>query len=141
QAVLRPHVSGGQSSLTPSQGGSIGGSLNQAGASLPGVVMCAQCGSRFAAGVKFCGRCGGKVFLPVSESHVSHGGQRSGAGGQSPGVPPSGSGGGGSSVAAYGNTGVRCGRCGTNYAPGTKFCGRCGIPIGQSAPPVHVATR
>jgi serine/threonine protein kinase len=141
QAVLRPHLSGGQSSLTPSQGGSIGGSISRPDTSLPGVVMCAQCGSRFAAGVKFCGRCGGKVFLPVSEAHVSHGGQ-SGAGGQSLGAPSSSGGGGlGASVIGYGNTGVRCGRCGTNYAPGTKFCGRCGIPIQQNAPPVHVAPR
>lgn len=137
QAMLRPHLSGGQGSLTPSQGGSIGGDVSRAGASLPGVVMCAQCGSRFAAGVKFCGRCGGKVFLPVSESHASHGGQ-SGAG-QSLGA--SSSGGGGRSVVGYGNTGVRCMRCGTNYAPGTKFCGRCGIPIQQSATPIHVAPR
>ncbi|HEX8890167.1 MAG TPA: protein kinase [Pyrinomonadaceae bacterium] len=141
QAVLRPHVSGGQSSLTPSQGGSIGGDVSRAGASLPGVVMCAQCGSRFASGVKFCGRCGGKVFLPVSEGHPSHGSPSGAGGGQSLGAPSSAGGVGGASVAAYGNTGVRCGRCGTNYAPGTKFCGRCGIPIVQSAQPIHVAPR
>jgi serine/threonine protein kinase len=132
QAVLRPHMSGGQSSLTPSRGGSIGGSMSGPGASLPGVVMCAQCGSRFAAGVKFCGRCGGKVFLPVAEPHTNQGGQ-------SIGVP--GSSGSGGSVAAYGSTGVRCARCGTTYSAGTKFCGRCGISIGQSATPVHVAPR
>jgi eukaryotic-like serine/threonine-protein kinase len=123
QAVLRPHVSGGQSSgLTPSRGGSIGGS--GPGSSLPGVVMCAQCGSRFAAGVKFCGRCGGRVFLPVNDAPGSQPGS---AQTQSPGSM------GGGSVVAHGATGVRCGRCGTNYPPGTKFCGRCGIPI-QSAP-------
>jgi serine/threonine protein kinase len=134
QAVLRPHMSGGQSGqMTPSRGGSIGGSMSGPGRSLPGVVMCAQCGSRFAAGVKFCGRCGGKVFLPVSETHASQGGQNAGAPGSS---------GSGRSVVGYGSTGVRCARCGTNYSAGTKFCGRCGISIAQSAaPPVHVAPR
>jgi serine/threonine protein kinase len=133
QAVLRPHMSGGQSSLTPSRGGSIGGSISGPGRSLPGVVMCAQCGSRFAAGVKFCGRCGGKVFLPVSEAHPGQGGQNTGA--------PGSSGGSGRSVVGYGSTGVRCARCGTTYSAGTKFCGRCGISIAQSAPPIHVAPR
>ncbi|HJU56930.1 MAG TPA: protein kinase [Pyrinomonadaceae bacterium] len=125
QAVLRPHVSGGPGSgLSPSRGGSIGGGSGP-GSSLPGVVMCAQCGSRFAAGVKFCGRCGGRVFLPVNDAPGSQ------SGSQHPQPPGSMSGGG--SVVAHGATGVRCGRCGTNYPPGTKFCGRCGIPI-QSAP-------
>ncbi len=124
QAVLRPHMSGGQSSgLSPSRGGSIGGGSGP-GSSLPGVVMCAQCGSRFAAGVKFCGRCGGRVFLPVNDAPGSQ------SGSQHPQAPGSMSG--GASVVAHGATGVRCGRCGTNYPPGTKFCGRCGIPI-QSA--------
>jgi serine/threonine protein kinase len=132
QAVLRPHMSGGQSSLTPSRGGSIGGSMSGPGTSLPGVVMCAQCGSRFAAGVKFCGRCGGKVFLPVAEPHANQGGHGLGAPGSS---------GSGRSVVGYGSTGVRCARCGTTYSAGTKFCGRCGISIVQSAPPVHVAPR
>lgn len=126
QAVLRPHPSGGQ--LTPSRGGSIGGSIGGQGRSLPGVVMCAQCGSRFAAGVKFCGRCGGRVFLPVSDAQGSQGGNRgSGATG--------GSGSGSRSVVAHGTSGVQCSRCGTNYAPGTKFCGRCGIPIQSAAQP------
>jgi serine/threonine protein kinase len=132
QAVLRPHASGGQGSLTPSRGGSIGGSIGGGGASLPGVVMCAQCGSRFAAGVKFCGRCGGKVFLPVNETHANHGGQNMGQPGSS---------GSGRSVVGYGSTGVRCARCGTTYSAGTKFCGRCGISIAQGAPPINVAPR
>jgi tRNA A-37 threonylcarbamoyl transferase component Bud32 len=133
QAVLRPSPSGGQ--LTPSRGGSIGGGVSGpgGGGSLPGVVMCAQCGSRFAAGVKFCGRCGGRVFLPVSDAQTSQGGARSvGAGGSL--------GSGSHSVMAHGASGVRCSRCRTNYPPGTKFCGRCGIPI-QSAPPTHVSPR
>ena len=135
QAVLRPHASGGQSGqMTPSRGGSIGGSMSGPASSLPGVVMCAQCGSRFAAGVKFCGRCGGRNFLPVNDP------PRNQTGPQTTGLQ----GGAGRSVVGYGSgsTGVRCGRCGTVYAPGTKFCGRCGISIqAASAPPVYTAPR
>jgi hypothetical protein len=130
QAVLRPHASGGQ--LTPSRGGSIGGSMSGPNSSLPGVVMCAQCSSRFAAGVKFCGRCGGRIFLPVNEAQGSQSGQNAGAPGSISAGP---------SVVGYGTSGVRCTGCGTLYAAGTKFCGRCGISIGQSAQPVHVAPR
>ena len=143
QAMLRPPAGAQSSQLTPSQGGSIGGGMSGPGSSIPGVVMCAQCGSRFAAGIKFCGRCGSKVFLPVSDSQPSQGSSRP-SGGQSLGAPSSPSSGGagaGFSVAAYGASGVRCPKCGTNYAPGTKFCGRCGISIQQAAAPVHVAPR
>ncbi len=132
QAVLRPSPSGGQ--ISPSRGGSIGGSMSGPASSLPGVVMCAQCGSRFAAGVKFCGRCGGRVFLPVSDGgQANQGGARdaSAPGSFGSGVRP---------PAFHGTGGVQCSRCGTNYSAGTKFCGRCGIPI-QSATAVHASPR
>ncbi|HEX8847217.1 MAG TPA: protein kinase [Pyrinomonadaceae bacterium] len=138
QAVLRPHMSGGQSGqATPSRGGSIGGSAggSRPSGSLPGVVMCAQCGSRFAAGVKFCGRCGGKIFLPVNEP------QRGPSGQQFVGPPAGGVAGQRPPISGGGTTGVRCARCGTVYAPGTKFCGRCGIPTQGSAPPPNVFNR
>ena len=52
--------------LTPSRGGSLdsraGGATNT-----PRVVACASCGSRFAEGIKFCGRCGGTTFMFVRE--------------------------------------------------------------------------
>ena len=88
--------------------------------------MCSQCGSRFAAGVKFCGRCGGRVFLPVNDAPGSQPGSSHQP--HSPGSI------GGGSVVGHAATGVRCARCGTNYPPGTKFCGRCGIPIQAAAP-------
>lgn len=133
QAVLRPHASGSQ--LTPSRGGSIGGSASGPGSSVPGVVMCAQCSSRFAAGVKFCGRCGGRIFLPVNEPPANQGNQNAGTQGASVSIGPS--------VVGYGASGTRCERCGTMYAVGTKFCGRCGITIGQRTQqqPVHVLPR
>src|SRR5882672_7980700 len=51
--------------LTPSRGGSLD---SHAGviASTPRVVACANCGSRFAEGIKFCGRCGNATFIFVS---------------------------------------------------------------------------
>ena len=131
QAVLRPSPSGGQ--ISPSRGGSIPGA-SRPGSSLPGVVMCAQCSSRFAAGVKFCGRCGGRVFLPVNDAQGSQGGGQSlGAGGSL--------GSGTRSAVAYGASGIQCARCGTNYPAGTKFCGRCGIPIQAASSSVHVSPR
>jgi serine/threonine protein kinase len=132
QAVLRPSHSGGQ--VSPSRGGSIGGA-SRPGSSLPGVVMCAQCSSRFAAGVKFCGRCGGRVFLPVNDTQAGSG-PGSGLGLGSGSSLSSGN----RSVGAYGSGGIQCSRCGTNYQAGTKFCGRCGIPI-QAAASTHVPSR
>jgi serine/threonine protein kinase len=126
QAQLRPFTGSG-SPASPSRGGSSGIGSGQP-ASLPGVVMCAQCGSRFAAGVRFCGRCGGTVFHQVSpggQGAIDHGASviahGSGAGQQSSTV---------------------CPRCGVNYPAGTKFCGRCGISIGMGVPaarPVQAA--
>ena len=34
---------------------------------MPGIVACANCNARFAAGVKFCGRCGNRSFTVISE--------------------------------------------------------------------------
>jgi serine/threonine protein kinase len=132
QAVLRPSPSGGQ--VSPSRGGGSIGGASRSGGSLPGVVMCAQCSSRFAAGVKFCGRCGGRVFLPVNDAQG--GGPEGNLGRGSLGGAGSGS----RSVGAYASGGIQCSRCGTNYPSGTKFCGRCGIPI-QGPTQVHVSPR
>ncbi|HVG34337.1 MAG TPA: protein kinase [Pyrinomonadaceae bacterium] len=95
--------------ISPSRGGSLGEASHTG--SVPGVVVCAQCSARFAAGVRFCGRCGGTVFHSVE-------GQQ-GAGG-SGGLGGSG---------AHPASGVRCQRCGVTYPAGTRFCGRCGITI------------
>ncbi|HEY3026613.1 MAG TPA: protein kinase [Pyrinomonadaceae bacterium] len=92
--------------LSPSRGGSLGSSAGRPG-STPGVVACAKCGSRFAAGAKFCGRCGNTTFEEVTvEHHVERGSKES---------PRPGS--------------TQCTRCGSVYAAGIKFCGRCGIAI------------
>jgi serine/threonine-protein kinase len=63
QAQLKSQPSPSQ--ITPSHGS---GGTSGPHSSIPGVIMCKQCGSRFAAGAKFCGRCGGSVFVPVVEA-------------------------------------------------------------------------
>ena len=93
--------------LTPSRGGSLTSKHGDQSTTLV-VVMCTRCHSRFAEGVKFCGRCGNTTFQPVSgELHTP-----------AQTAPAS---------------GVTCARCGHTYAAATKFCGRCGIPLGSPA--------
>jgi hypothetical protein len=105
EAQLKIGVSNNQ--LSPSRGGSLDSKHGGHSTTLV-VVMCTKCHSRFAEGVKFCGRCGNTTFQPVSgELQISP-----------PTPPPS---------------GVSCPRCGHRYAPNTRFCGRCGIPIGTAA--------
>jgi serine/threonine protein kinase len=93
--------------LTPSRGGSLTSRHGDQSTTLV-VVMCTKCHSRFAEGVKFCGRCGNTTFQPVSGDL------------QTPTQTPPAS-------------GVTCARCGHTYSAATKFCGRCGIPIGNPA--------
>lgn len=68
QAQLRP-THGTASQPSPSQGASTGGSAR--GSVMPGIVACANCGSRYAEGVRFCGRCGGGKFAPISAANLS----------------------------------------------------------------------
>jgi eukaryotic-like serine/threonine-protein kinase len=51
---------------TASQPSSSQGSSSSGASLMPGIVACTNCGSRFAEGVKFCGRCGGRAFAVVS---------------------------------------------------------------------------
>ena len=105
EAQLKIGVSNNQ--LSPSRGGSLDSKHGVHSTTLV-VVMCTKCHSRFAEGVKFCGRCGNTTFQPVSgELQVL------------PPTPPP--------------PGVACPRCGHRYPPNTRFCGRCGIPIGTAA--------
>jgi serine/threonine protein kinase len=124
QAQLRSAASGSQHS--PSRGGASGIGSGPP-SSIPGVVMCAQCGSRFASGVKFCGRCGGTAFQAVTDAPGAQPRPQ-----QPFQPPPSGNQFGGQSVYAHAAPNT-CQRCGTTYPSGTKFCGRCGIPIQSAA--------
>jgi serine/threonine protein kinase len=68
EQVIQAHlktVQGTASQPSPSQ---EGGSSSAAPSSLmPGIVACTNCNSRFAEGVKFCGRCGNRSFKTISE--------------------------------------------------------------------------
>ncbi len=62
QAHLRARSEQG-SNPSPSQGSSSSGIHSSV---MPGIVACSNCNSRFAEGVKFCGRCGNRSFVLVS---------------------------------------------------------------------------
>lgn len=115
QAQLRAAVSANQ--LTPSQGGAGSSGIGSPASTIPGVVSCTRCGARFAAGIKFCGRCGSSSFYSINVEQDRQSNVGASASGQS--VP----------VQARG---THCARCGTNYPAGTKFCGRCGVVINSS---------
>jgi serine/threonine protein kinase len=99
---------GSSNQLTPSRGGSLDSKHGGHSTTLV-VVMCSRCHSRFAEGVKFCGRCGNTTFHPVSGELQPESSRH----------PPA--------------SGMTCSRCGQTYAGTTKFCGRCGIPLGNPA--------
>src|SRR5829696_4374569 len=63
EAQLKIGVSSNQ--LSPSRGGSLD-SKHGVNSTTLSVVVCTQCHSRFAEGVKFCGRCGNTTFQPVT---------------------------------------------------------------------------
>ena len=114
EQIIQAQFRSGPSSdhLTPSKGGSLD-SRTGAGSLAPRVVSCTKCNSRFAEGIKFCGRCGNATFQPVPETPKFAG--QSGT----PVAPTSGS--------------VACPRCQHLYPASIKFCGRCGIPIGSQS--------
>ncbi|MGI8813470.1 MAG: serine/threonine-protein kinase [Pyrinomonadaceae bacterium] len=62
QAQLRSYNQPG-SKPSPSQGSGSGGMHSSV---MPGIVACSNCGSRFAEGVRFCGRCGSHSFSLIS---------------------------------------------------------------------------
>jgi serine/threonine protein kinase len=98
--------------LSPSRGGSLD---SKTGAALlgPRVVACTRCESRFAEGVRFCGRCGNRTFQLVGETPVR-------TASSSASVPPS-------------LSTVTCPRCKQEYPSSLRFCGKCGIPIGAQS--------
>ena len=103
EAQLKTGVSSNQ--LTPSRGGSLDSKHGEHSTTLA-VVTCTKCHSRYAEGIKFCGRCGNTTFQLVSSEVQT-----------SPSI----------------SSGVICPRCRHEYPVGTKFCGRCGIPIGTAS--------
>ena len=139
QAQLRQAPSPSQ--FTPSRGGPASGIGSGPHSSIPGVVVCGQCSARFAAGARFCGRCGSTVLYPVTDGHGGHGSgashtpaSRPGGAGQSLGGQPGyASGAGASSRNVAPPSGIICSSCGANLPAGTKFCGRCGTTVAGSS--------
>jgi serine/threonine protein kinase len=141
QAQLRP-VRETSSQPSPSQGTSASDS-----SILPGIVACEKCGSKFAEGVRFCGRCGNRSFVLVSpgetaanfpcprcSSPLPQNSRFCGRCGLSitPTTSPS------FARPASFTSSARplaqqaervCRRCGGAYPANIKFCGRCGGPL------------
>ena len=120
QAQLHAMPSANQPSRVGASGRSMVGPT-----SAHDVVVCMQCGARFASGVRFCGRCGGSNFRPLTPAQ---------GGGASISGPPIGSMSGFSGLVQQPG-GMRCPRCSISYPPGTKFCGRCGASVQGFVPP------
>jgi serine/threonine protein kinase len=142
QAQLKT-LHGSSSQPSSSQGGSSSGTGESS--VLPGIVACVKCNSRFAEGVKFCGRCGSGSFILVSAGDTAS---------SFPcprcSVPlPANSrfcGRCGFNISRSGPLDTRqpagfvsnvtrsiptqaeriCRRCGSSFPPHIKFCGRCG---------------
>jgi serine/threonine protein kinase len=111
--------------LSPSKGGSLD-SRTGAHPLTTGIVVCTRCHSRFAEGTRFCGRCGNTSLqpIPTSDLRPQISDLKYPVSGQAPqpiSVPPP------------QPPRVACPRCGHQYSVATRFCGRCGIPIGTSS--------
>jgi eukaryotic-like serine/threonine-protein kinase len=150
QAQLRTlHSPASQPS--PSQGSGAGSSARSS--LMPGIVACTKCGSRFAEGVRFCGRCGGGSFglvspgelpssypcprcstaLPINSRFCGRCGLNINQTGQSVHISEAGAPsfrGQGSSMTNRPAQAERlCRRCGGAYPAHIKFCGRCGLTL------------
>jgi len=139
QAELRPERGTSPSRPSSSQGASSSG---VAGSLMPGIVACVKCGSRFAEGVQFCGRCGNRDFTIVSKGDGTGACPRCGSPlpahskfcgrcGLSFGTSSasySGSSSAGSYPSAPPSRNV-CARCGSSFPANVKFCGRCGTSL------------
>ena len=139
QAQLKP-AQGSQASPSDANSSGIGAS-----SLMPGIVACTNCQSRFAEGVKFCGRCGNgsfeiispgeeqsEIICPRCRTTLPADSKFCGKCGMSFGQPQS-------NMSLPNPVGFRdsehspprtvekiCGRCGAAFPPHIKFCGRCG---------------
>ena len=124
QIIQAQFKSAPSSGLTPSQGGSLGAPSGVIIPS-PAVVACSKCGARFAAGTKFCGRCGNTAFDMVTAESAA----------PLPPVPqpPSYPSLNQPSLPGAMPGKAKCTRCGADQPVATKFCGRCGASMGGAA--------
>jgi serine/threonine protein kinase len=145
EQVIQAQLRGRYTSQSPASHSSTGGSPQSS--VMPGIVGCANCGARFAEGVRFCGRCGSGSFhqiVPASGGIPTYtcprcaaqlpGNSRfcgrcgfSAAQPQSAQIPPA-------SFISPQPTAPRqaerlCRRCGGAYPAHIKFCGKCGVTL------------
>ncbi|MGD9561174.1 MAG: serine/threonine-protein kinase [Pyrinomonadaceae bacterium] len=145
QAHLRSRADAG-SNPSPSQGSSSSGVHSSL---MPGIVACTNCNSRFAEGVKFCGRCGNRSFAMISPGEspnafpcprcgnmLPENSRFCGRCGLSIGttapLPTSQSVGfvtSPSRLTSPQQAERICRRCNSSYPPHIKFCGRCGYGL------------
>lgn len=143
QAQLR--TMHGAGSHPSSQGASTGGS--QQSSVMPGIVACSNCGSRFADGVRFCGRCGSGSFskimaaassgtypcprcsnpLPDNSRFCGRCGLNITPAAHAAAQRPANFISTPQSVPPQAER--LCRRCGGAYPPHIKFCGRCGLTL------------
>lgn len=128
EQIIQAQFKSGPSSdhLSPSKGGSLD-SRTGTHPLTTGVVVCSRCDSRFAEGTRFCGRCGNTSLRLVATSDLKS--QISDHKFQVPEQAPP------ANFPAVSNHSPRlaCPRCGHQHPATTRFCGRCGIPIGASS--------
>jgi serine/threonine protein kinase len=129
EQIIQAQFKSGPSSdqLSPSKGGSLDSRTGTQPLST-GIVVCTRCHSRFAEGTKFCGRCGNTSLEPFRSLDVIPriSGPKFPVPDQAPRHAPV-------RPAAAKPTNIACPRCGHQYPVATRFCGRCGIPIGISS--------
>ncbi len=145
QAQLRT-MHGTASQPSHSHGSSAGGSPQSS--LMPGIVACSNCGSRFAEGIRFCGRCGSGSFTMISQGEsaatfpcprcstpLANNSRFCGRCGLSINPsqdsslrPPADFISVPSSVPPQAER--LCRRCNGAYPPHIKFCGRCGLTLG-----------
>jgi serine/threonine protein kinase len=152
QAQLRSPMSH-PSQASPSQG--AGSSGHAQSSVMPGIVACSNCGSRFAEGVRFCGRCGSGSFQLVSAGEAPAGTSpcprcgnllqpnsrfcgrcglntpagASGSASQPGSLPPPNFTNPQSAIQNPRSAERLCRRCSTAYPANIRFCGRCGTTL------------
>jgi hypothetical protein len=150
EQVIQAHLRarhGSQGHPSSSAGSGASGSPSSV---MPNIVACINCGSRFAEGVRFCGRCGGGSFSVVHQTNEAANYPCPRCASMLPGnsrfcgrcglnITPA------AHAAAtrpatsgfiLGSENVPqaeriCRRCGGSYPPHIKFCGRCGQTLQQ----------
>lgn len=145
QAHLKAKAEAG-SNPSPSQGSSSSGVHSSL---MPGIVACTNCNSRFAEGVKFCGRCGNRSFVLISPGespnsfacprcsnmlpeHSRFCGRCGLSIGPTAPLPVSQPTGFVTNPARFTSPQQAeriCRRCNSSYPPQIKFCGRCGYSL------------